>query len=80
MSITMFGGLHIDLAALKTAENFVKVAGGQENWSSKMLHHLCKQTLSEKSHLTPTGRAQLVSCAPLPLKNTHQEHDFCEVN
>ena len=44
MSIAMFGGLHIDLAALKLQKMFVKVAGGQENWFNQVLKHLGKQT------------------------------------
>ena len=44
MSIAMFGGQHIDLAALKLQKMFVEVAGGQENWLNQVLKHLGKQT------------------------------------
>ena len=43
MSIAMFGGLHIDLAVLKTAEN-LRESTGQENWFRQVLQHLGKQT------------------------------------
>ena len=42
--IALFGGLHMELAALKTAENLLNVAGGQENWFMQVLHHVGNQT------------------------------------
>ena len=40
----MLDGLHIDLAALKTTEYILKLAGGQEHWFRQVLQHMGKQT------------------------------------
>ena len=42
--IAMYDGMHMELDALKTAENLIECRDGQENWFRQVLQHVGKQT------------------------------------
>ena len=77
MSIAMFGGLHIDMAALKKAEHIREGSG----WTGELVQSGVATSGQADSfpndHTSPNKTSPLgdsLCLAPLPLKHTHQEH------